>query len=148
MAQKSRTITFLAAAFGIVLITGIAIGLFAASVSPVAEANPGNNPKALNGYVIVADSSGSPSTTPTKTARATCPEGKGPIAGGYQMSGSVDDAVIIDNHPTGALTVQEPGEPPEFIPDGWQVRIKRFGGIGGWSILAFAACVDIVPEAE
>ncbi len=147
MTENSGTRTLLAVAFGIVLIAGIAIGLFAANVAPVAEADPKNNPKALNGYVVVNAGSGSLSTAPTQGARAVCPKGKGAIAGGYQMSGSVDDLMIIENHPAGPLTVQDPGGAPVFIPDGWVVAIKRLSGSGLWSMQTYAACVDIVSAA-
>ena len=147
MAQKSETITLMAAAFVIVLTGGIAIGLLVGSLAPTAEADPKNNPKALNGYVVVSANSGSGSLIALQSAHVVCPEGKGPIAGGWGTSGGVDDAVVTNNHPFGAFSTQVPGETPLFVPHGWQVSIERFAGVGQWSMSAWAACVDIVAEA-
>ena len=63
------------------------------------------------------------------------------------MSGIVDDAVVTENHPSGAFSVTEPGptptQTPVFSPDGWQATIKRLAGGGTWNMITFAACVDI-----
>ncbi len=145
MAQNSQAVALaaVAVAFAIVLTLGIGIGLLVDGRAPAAEAKI--NPKALNGYEIVLADSGSPTTATVQGARAVCPEGKGPIAGGYQMSGLDDDAVVTDNHPSGAFTVTEPGGTPVFSPDGWQATIKRLAGGGTWNMITFAACVDIDP---
>ena len=143
MSENSQvvTLTAVAVAFAVVLTLGIGIGLLAGGLAPAAEAK--NNPKALNGYEIVSADSGSPTTASVQGAKAVCPEGKGPIAGGYQMSGIVDDAVVTDNHPSGAFSVTEPSATPVFSPDGWQATIKRLAGGGTWNMITFAACVDI-----
>ena len=142
MAQNSQAIILASVTIALVLIVGIGIGLLVGGQAPTVEAK---NPKALNGYVIVIADSGSPSATAVQGARAVCPEGKGPIAGGYQTSGIVDEMVVTDNHPSGAVTTQEPSGTPMFSPDGWQATIKRLAGGGTWNMIAFAACVDIVP---
>ena len=145
MSQNSQAVTLTAVAvtvaFAIVLTMGIGIGLLVGGLAPAAEAK--NNSKALNGYEIVIADSGSPTTVTVQGAKAVCPEGKGPIAGGYQMSGLDDHAVVTDNHPAGALTATPTGGTPVFIPDGWQVTIKRLAGSGTWNMITFAACVDI-----
>ena len=103
---------------------------------------PQGVPAALAGHVVVLADSGPPSDAANQFARAECPKGKGVIAGGYSLNpGGIDNVDIVDNHPSGEFSVQEPNGPPIVTQDGWFVGATRVGN-EVWSVQAYAVCVS------
>lgn len=130
--------------WGAISLFGLAaIGLALFVFSENAEGDPPSKPASLSGHVVVFADSGN-SLADTHSARAQCPPGKGVIAGGYGLSNTgIENIVVIGNHPGPEFSVQPEGGAPEVIHDGWDVQIRRLDAfVIPWGVLAYAVCVD------
>lgn len=130
-------------ALGALGLSALALVLALLSSGRDAAADPPPRPAVLAGHEVVVADSGDPSLALLQTARAECPPGKGVVSGGYAFSNTgIEDFAVIDNHPSGDFTVQEPNGPPIAINNGWLVTVLRTDGQPeNWAVLAYAVCV-------
>jgi hypothetical protein len=92
---------------------------------PGQQGNPGpQGPSGMSGYEVAVGSGGSPADT------ATCPNGKTAVGGGAKLSGDVASVALQSSSPTGDHT-------------GWQVTAVDVGSSGGYTITAYAVCVNV-----
>jgi hypothetical protein len=122
-----------------VIVVGIAFFAF----NKDAGGAPPAKPASISGHVVVLEESVQ-SLADTHSARAQCPAGKGVVAGGYGLSNTgIEDIVVLDNHPGPEFSVQPDGGSPQLVHDGWDVQIKRLDVFMiPWGVLAYAVCVD------
>jgi hypothetical protein len=99
-------------------------------------------PASLDGHEVVFAESQNPPAATVQGARAQCPPGTGVIAGGYALSNTgVEDVVILASHPVGEMTFIPGGGPPQVVHDGWEVTARRTDGLAqDWGVLPYAVC--------
>lgn len=147
MSTRSQAARLAASLFAVCAALAI-MAILAWPSTPTVEGAPPAKAASLNNFEVVFADSGALSTTVLQHARAVCPDGTGVITGGFGLGSSgVDDYAIIANHPDPAFTVVAPPDPPVTTNNSWAVSIKRTdGGLGAWSVVAYAVCVEVVES--
>ena len=104
------------------------------STTPLAaRAAPQVKPARLSGVLVDGFAAGESSIS-LKNATVPCPEGKWPITGGFEITNSSNDYVVLKNRPVRLS-----------VAGGWEVEAKRTAGSASWNLIAWAVCVDAEP---
>jgi hypothetical protein len=94
-------------------------------------------PPGISGYEIVDGVISAIDAAPGKSSSAVCPTGKVPIGGGYWISPTTTDVIVV--RAAGPAM-------PNGLPPGWSVLAERMGpGSESWGVRAWAFCAVPSP---